>query len=151
MASGAPYSPFNRRRGNEPPQFDHVPIPRKAPPPAGDLGLPNASFLQDLTGTFRNSVTDPPAPHSESGDDDDDPSDHWDGQRQQQNNRGLTNGAGFYNLAQRVTSSVSSFASGTHGDAAHRQLTDSELEAEAAKVSTSRPRLSFPWYVSDRR
>lgn len=135
MSSGAPYSPFNRqRRGTEAPQFERVAIPRKAPPPPGDLGLPNASFLQDLTGSFRNSVTDPPTPNSESGDDDDSTSDVWGAQRQQCTPRvnGNSAAAGFYNLAQKVTSSVSSFASGGNGDAV-RQLSDAELEAQAIK------------------
>ena len=135
MSSGTPYSPFNRqRRATEAPQFERVAIPRKAPPPPGNLGLPNASFLQDLTGSFRNSVTDPPTPNSESGDDDDSVSDILGAKRQQHTSRvnGGSTAAGFYNLAQRVTSSASSFASCVNSDAP-RQLSGAELEAQAIR------------------
>lgn len=135
MDSGAPYSPFNRqRRGTEAPQFERTPIARKRPPPPADLGLPNGSFLQDLNGSFRKSVTDPPGPHSESGDEDNESvSDRGHDRRERARDRGTSNAAaGLYSLAQKVTSSVSSFASQHNPDAFH-QLSDAEIEAEAMK------------------
>lgn len=124
----APYSPFKRqRRGPDQPQFEHVAVPRKAPPPATDLGLPtpNDTFLQDLTGVFRNSVTD--TPNSE------DDASSYGGPYV---HRPVTTPNGFYNLAQKVTSSVTSFASVSHEEepaTSPRKLSDAELEAEAAR------------------
>ncbi|KAF8324043.1 hypothetical protein DL93DRAFT_2070267 [Clavulina sp. PMI_390] len=133
MDTESPYSPFNRHhRGTEAPQSSaRTPLPRKAPPPPSDLGLPNASFLQDLTGSFRNSVTDPPGAPSESVDyEEDEHSNAWGSGSQ-----GLTNGAtaaGFYSLAQKVTSSMTSLTSG-HQPEPHRQLSNAEIEAEAIR------------------
>lgn len=124
----APYSPFKRqRRGADQPQFEHVAIPRKAPPPPADLGLPtnNDTFLQDLTGVFRNSVTDTPNSEDEAS--------AYGGPYV---HRPIGTPNGFYNLAQKVTSSVSSFASVTREEqspASPRKLSDAELEAEAAR------------------
>lgn len=127
-------SPFNRqRRGTSPAHFEYR--ERRPAPPAKPLGLPNPSFLQDLTGSLGGrSITDSA---SEDGDEDEDPaSNAWGGG--QQRHRSNSSTSGFADLATRVGNVVSSIASQPRSPVSRSYTpslhpSDAELEAEAIR------------------
>ncbi|KAF8333200.1 uncharacterized protein EI90DRAFT_3053338 [Cantharellus anzutake] len=127
-------SPFNRqRRGASPALLDLR--ERKPVPPAGPLGLPNPSFLNELTGSFGGrSITD--SPTSEDGEDTNQP--HVDVWGDPRRNRSYSAAAGFADLTSRMTTAVSNIASqprspSLKSDGLSQHLSDAEIEAEAIR------------------